>query len=50
MIFLVVWCALLLGVRRALGQALRRPRPPGFDRMRADLEQAEARPDKAKES
>jgi hypothetical protein len=50
MIFLVVWCALLLGVVALWDRRSVDPAHPGFDRMRADLEQAKAKPAKDKES
>jgi hypothetical protein len=42
MIFLVVWCALLLAVLALWDRRSVDPAHPGFDRMRTDLEKAKA--------
>jgi len=42
MIFLVVWCALLLAVVALWDRRSVDPAHPGFDRMRTDLEKAKA--------
>ena len=47
MIFLAVWCALLLGVLVLWDRRSVDPTHPGVVRMRADLDRAEARSKKA---
>ena len=47
MIFLAVWCALLLGVLVLWDRRSVDPAHPGVVRMRADLDRAEARSKKA---
>jgi hypothetical protein len=43
MIFLAVWSTLLLGLLALWDRRSLDPAHPGFDRMRADLEQAKAK-------
>ena len=43
MIFLAVWCVLLLGVLALWDRRSVDPAHPGFERVRADLEKAKAK-------
>ena len=43
MIFLAVWCTLVLGLLALWDRRSLDPAHPGFDRIRADLEQAKVK-------